>query len=305
MRVLVTGGAGFIASHLIPDLVAAGHEVESIDVREAAAPVDGVTYHRLDFCDHARLRDRLDRSAPQAIVHLGARPSIQESVHDAWKSMTANVTGTQSVLEAGRRAGVSRLVFASSAAVYGRTSLLHDGEALAEDLPAEPLNPYALAKKMGEDMLRVWASRDLWDAIDTVALRFFNVYGPRQRKDSPYATCIERFLSQWRAGEPLTIVPDGHQRRDMVYVGDVVRAVRLAVEAAAPFGGEVINVGSGRNYSVLEIADVVGGPDHPRTFIDPRPGEIRASLARIDRARALLGWAPETAFPDGIAQLKA
>jgi UDP-glucose 4-epimerase len=304
MRVLVTGGAGFIGSHLIPELVGAGHAVESLDIRATGDPVDGVVYHRLDFCEHAPLCERFAASTPDVVVHLGALPSIQESIHDAWRSMTANVTGTQSVLEAARQAGVSRVVFASSAAVYGRTSFDHDGEALSEDLPAQPLNPYALAKKIGEDMLRVWASRDLWPAVDGVALRFFNVYGPRQPKDSAYATCIERFLSQWRQGEPLTIVPDGKQRRDMVFVGDVVRGVRLAAEAPESFGGEVINIGGGRNYSVLDIADVVGGEGHPRVFIEPRPGEVRASLARTDRARARLGWTPRVDFADGIARLK-
>jgi UDP-glucose 4-epimerase len=304
MRVLVTGGSGFIASHLIPELLAAEHGVESLDVRPASVAHEGVLHHQLDFCEHRLLCERFADSRPEVVVHLGAIPSIQESIHDAWTSMTSNVTGTQSVLEASRRAGVSRVVFASSAAVYGRTSFERDGEALSEDLPSQPLNPYALAKKIGEDMLRVWASRDLWQAVDGVALRFFNVYGPRQRKDSAYATCIERFLSQWRQGDPFTIVPDGHQRRDMVFVGDVVRAIRLAVESSEPFAGEVLNVGGGRNYSVLEMAGVIGGADYPRMLIDPRSGEVRASLACIDRARERLGWAPQVAFPDGIARLK-
>lgn len=304
MRVLVTGGSGFIGSHLIPELVEVGHVVESLDIKPPSSVIGDVTYHQLDFCAHGALCERFKKSRPDVVVHLGAIPSIQESIHDAWTSMTSNVTGTQSVLEASRRADVSRVVFASSAAVYGRTSFEHDGEALDEDLPAQPLNPYALSKKMGEDMLRVWALRDLWSAVDGVALRFFNVYGPRQRKNSAYATCVERFLSQWQQGDPFTIVPDGHQRRDMVFVGDVVRAIRLSAESTEPFGGEVFNIGSGRNYSVLEIAGVIGGTDYPRILVEPRSGEIRASLARIDRAREHLGWAPQVAFPDGIARLK-
>lgn len=303
MRVLVTGGSGFIASHLIPELLEQGHAVESLDIRPGTN-VPGVPHHQLDFCDHAPLLDRFEASGPDAVVHLGALPSIQQSIGEAFVSMTANVAGTYSVLEAARRTGVRRVVFASSAAVYGRTSVEHDGEALDETLALQPLNPYALAKKTGEEMVRLWASRDLWRDVDGVSLRFFNVFGPRQRKDSPYATCIERFLQQWRDGRPLTVVPDGLQRRDMIYVGDVARAIRLAIESEGRFDGDVLNIGSGRNYSVLEMADVVGGAAQPRVFIEPRPGEIRASLANIARARTRLGWEPRVTFADGIGRLK-
>ena len=302
-HVLVTGGAGFIASHLLDELREHGHRVTTLDIRPMPVPAVGVAHVQLDFTDHAALGRAMSAVRPELVCHLGAIPSVQTSVLDAHASMTANVAGTFSVLEASRRAGVRRILLASSAAVYGRTALERDGEALGEDLPLQPLSPYALAKKHGEEMLRLWTS-PIWDALDAVSLRFFNVFGPRQRRDSAYATCIERFLAQWREGQPFTIVPDGRQRRDMVFVSDVVRAVRLALESPGPFGGEVFNIGGGRNYSILEIADFIGGPSHPRTMIAPRAGEVRASLADIERARARLGWAPHVPFEEGIERLK-
>ena len=302
-HVLITGGAGFIASHLVDELLAHGHRVTTLDIQPMSHEVRGVPHVRLDFTDHAALEQATATLRPELVCHLGAIPSVQTSILDAHASMTSNVAGTYSVLEASRRAGVRRILLASSAAVYGRTALEHDGQALGEDLPLQPLSPYALAKKHGEEMLRLWTS-PIWDALDAVSLRFFNVFGPRQRRDSAYATCIERFLGQWRDGQPFTIVPDGQQRRDMVFVTDVVRAVRLALEAPGSFGGEVFNIGGGRNYSILEIADLIGGPAHPRSMIAPRAGEVRASLADIDRARARLGWSPQVPFEEGIERLK-
>jgi UDP-glucose 4-epimerase len=300
---LVTGGSGFIGSHLIEHLLEHGHRVTSLDIRPPDRVQPGVRYVQADFTAHEQLCAHLDRIKPGLVCHLGAIPSVQVSIRDAHASMTANVAGTYSVLEASRRAGVSRLLLASSAAVYGRTALDHDGSALTEDLPLQPFSPYALAKKHGEEMLRLWTS-PIWESIDAVSLRFFNVFGPRQRRDSAYATCIERFLAQWRAGEPLTIVPDGRQRRDMVFVTDVVRAIRLALEAPGAWGGEVMNIGTGRNYSILEIADLIGGAGYPRVFIEPRPGEVRASLADTSKARHRLGWAPLVPFEQGIERLK-
>lgn len=302
-RVLITGGSGFIGSHLIEELACHGHEVLALDIWPPDRLAPAVTYVQLDFTDHRALCELLSRVRPEMVCHLGAVPSVQESIREAYASMTANVAGTYSVAEASRRCGARRMLLASSAAVYGATALEYDGRALSETLPLRPLSPYALAKKHGEEILRMWAS-DIWAPIDSVSLRFFNVFGPRQRRDSAYATCIERFLAQWRAGESLTIVPDGQQRRDMVFVTDVVRAIRLALEAPEPWRGASINIGSGQNYSIFEIANAIGGVDYPHTFIDPRPGEVRASLADIAVARDRLGWEPRVAFEDGIEQLK-
>jgi UDP-glucose 4-epimerase len=302
-HVLVTGGAGFIASHVVDELLRHGHRVTTLDIRPLDGQRPGVEHVQLDFTDHVALCGVVQARRPELVCHLGASPSVQVSIRDAHASMTANVAGTYSVLEAARRAGARRIVFASSAAVYGRTALDYDGRALHEDLPLQPLSPYALAKKQGEEMLRLWTTA-IWEPIDGVSLRFFNVFGPRQRRDAAYATCIERFLGQWRERQPLTIVSDGRQRRDMVFVTDVVRALRLALEAPAPFAGAVFNIGGGRNYSILEIADTIGGAGYPRTYIDARPGEVRASLADISRARERLGWSPQVTFEEGIELLK-
>jgi UDP-glucose 4-epimerase len=302
-HVLVTGGSGFIGSHLIEHLVQQGHRVTSFDIRRPDWTEGGVRYVQADFTEHEALCTEMQAMRPELVCHLGAIPSVQVSIRDAHASMTANVAGTYSVLEASRRAGARRILLASSAAVYGKTALEHDGAALTEDLPLQPFSPYALAKKHGEEMLRLWTT-PIWDPIDAVSLRFFNVFGPRQSRESAYATCIERFLAQWRADEPLTIVPDGKQRRDMVFVTDVVRAMRLALEAPAAWNGEALNIGTGRNYSILEIADLIGGPEYPRVWIDPRPGEVRSSLADVRRARQRLGWEPLVAFEEGIERLK-
>ena len=153
----------------------------------------------------------------------------------------------------------------------------------------------------------MWTRKDLWgdSALDAVSLRFFNVYGPRQRRDSAYATCIERFLYQWQQKEPFTIVPDGQQRRDVLYVKDLVKAVLAAILSKKDFGGVPINLGTGTNYSIFEIAEIIGGKEHPHVFIEPRAGDVRDVKADVSRARELLGWKAETMFPEGIKEVKA
>ncbi len=305
MRILVTGGSGFIGSHLVEELLEAGHSVASLDYRDPQTPLPaGVEDFRADFCEWDALDRAFSSFQPEAVCHLGAIPSVQKSILDPMPTMRSGVTGTYLVLEASRRHGARRVVFASSGAVFGATGAEYAGRPLTEDLPLKPLNPYGLSKKMGEEMMRLWASREIWNGSDTVSLRFFNVFGPRQRRDAAYATCIERFLYQWGAGDPFTIVPDGKQRRDMVFVKDIVRAVRLAAESGHRFNGEVINIGSGKNYSILQIADIIGGSSHPRVFIEPRPGEVRETLADISKAKQLLGWEPQISFPEGTEILK-
>ncbi len=304
MKTFITGGSGFIGAHLLEELIMAGHSAISLDWRETDVKLSGVEYILLDFSRYDELLNVLKRVRPDVVCHLGAVPSVQTSIRAPMESVHSNISGLCSVLEASRVAGVKRVVFASSAAVYGTTGKIYSGKPLFENLPLDPVNPYGLQKKYGEEMMKMWVA-PLWqEHMDTVSLRFFNVFGPRQKRDSAYATAIERFLHQRHSGEPLTIVPDGTQRRDMVFVGDVVRAIRLAVEARERFEGEVINIGSGTNYSILEIADIIGGSGYARTFIDPRPGEVKESLADISKAKKLLKWKPEVSFKKGIELLK-
>jgi UDP-glucose 4-epimerase len=305
MKILVTGGSGFIGSHLLEELTHAGHHVVSLDIRDPENRKSKIEYIRLDFCDHEKLSAVFAQHGFDAVCHLGALPSNQQSIKEPYVSLRSNVSGMFSVLEAARAHGVHRFVFASSAAVYGKTAFEKQGEPLTENDEPKPLNGYALAKTVGEKFVSLWSTDEIWKGIDGISLRFFNVFGPRQRRDSAYSTCIEKFLQAWQADEPFTIVPDGNQRRDMVYVKDVVRAIRLAAESQTRFNGAVVNIGSGRNYSILEIADIIGGSKHPRVFIDPRPGEIKISLAEISKAQKLLDWQPSISFEMGIDDIKA
>ncbi len=315
MKILVTGAAGFIGSHLMEELQQHLHWVMALDrvfpdttiVRDAREVRPGVKvfYNQVqaDFCKTDTVRIFFESWKPDIVCHLGAVPSVKQSVDDPLNTMHNNVTGTWNVFEAARLAGVKRVVFISSGAVYGQTAFAYSGKLLHEDLPLLPLNPYAISKKFGEEMAQQWAS-DIWEGPDTVSLRLSNVFGPRQKRDAAYASCIERFLWQWRDKKPLTIVPDGHQRRDMVYVKDVVRAIRFAAESSHQFGGTAINIGSGENYSILETADLIGGAEYPREFIEHRKGEIRETKFDIQKADRLLGWKPEVSFEEGIEILK-
>jgi UDP-glucose 4-epimerase len=302
-KILITGGSGFIGSHIGEELGKTDTKVFSLDIRTPDETF-GAEHVACDIRDFESLKNTFEKIQPDAVIHLAAIPSVQKSILEPLASMTTNVTGTFHVLEAARLAGVGRIVFASSGAVYGATGAEYSGKLLKEDLPLKPLNPYGLAKKMGEEMMKVWSSEDIWKGPDTVSLRFFNVYGPRQRRDAAYATAIERFLFQWETGEPFTIVPDGKQRRDMVFVKDLVKAIIAAATREEKLKGEVINIGSGKNYSILEIADVIGGKTYARKFIEPRPGEVRETKADITKAKNLLNWEPQVGFEEGIEIIK-
>lgn len=309
MKILITGGSGFIGSHLIDELKNHGHTVASLDIKDPRERISGVEYIKNDFCEFDELLGHLKNFKPEAIAHLGAVPSVKKSIDTPMDTMRNNVEGTYNVLEAARQAGVKRVVLISSGATYGKTAFAYSGKPLPENVVLAPLNPYGLSKAMGEDMGKVWASKEIFGppgegGLDTISLRFSNVFGPRQPRDAAYASCIERFMHQWRNGEPFSIVPDGHQRRDMVFVLDAVRAIRLACENKKDFNGEAVNIGSGKNYSILEIADLIGGKTHPRIFMEHRVGEIRETLFDIVKAKKLLDWKPEVSFENGIEILK-
>lgn len=309
MRILITGGSGFIGSHLIEELKNNRHEVASLDIKDPRDRVMGVEYIKNNFCNFDELLGHLQKVEPEAIAHLGAVPSVKKSIDTPMDTMRNNVEGTYNVLEASRLAGVKRVVLISSGATYGKTAFLYSGKPLPENVALAPLNPYGLSKAILEDMGKVWASKEIFGppgggGLDTISLRFSNVFGSHQPRDAAYASCVERFMHQWRNGEPFSIVPDGHQRRDMVFVKDAIRAVRLACENKKDFNGEAVNIGSGKNYSILEIADLIGGKDHPRIFMEPRVGEIRETLFDISKAQKLLGWKPEINFEEGIENLK-
>lgn len=295
MRILITGSSGFIGSHTVKEAQGRGHTIVPFDI--AGDPRD-------DFRNFDAIQRACEKAEPDAVIHLGALPSIQQSLREPAISYETNVRGMWNVLEAARLSGARRVVFASSAAVYGITGEEYAGKPLSEDLPLQPKNPYGLAKKIGEQMVELWSRDTLWKSVDGVSLRFFNVYGPRQRRDSAYATAVERFFYQTKGKEPLTIVSPGTQRRDMVFVSDVARAVLAAAESNAAFRGAALNIGSGKNYSIQEIANIIGGTKYPRTLLPPRAGDVREVLADISRAKKLLGWSPEVSFEEGITVCK-
>lgn len=293
MKCLVTGGAGFIGSHLTDALISQGHEVVVVDnlsggSRENINPK--AEFHQLDLRDLDAIRPLFQ--GVDFVFHLAARPRIPLSIKDPISSHDNNLNTTLNVLVASRDAGVKKVVYSSSSSVYGNKNQPPQ----REDMVPDPLNPYALQKYVGELYCKVFSS--LYK-LPTVSLRYFNVFGPRAPQEGAYATVVGIFLRQKKEGQPLTITGDGNQRRDFSYVADVVEGTILA--AFKPVGaGEVINLGPGRNYSINELAEIIGGPT---TYIPPRPGEIRESLADTSKAREILGWQPKYNLETGIREM--
>ncbi len=291
-RVLVTGGAGFIGSHVVDRLLTLGAHVTVLDDlstgRREHLPQDArVRLIEGDAADGATVRRAIEDCS--RVVHLAAVASVQRSVEDPLGTHRANLVATLQVLEAARDADVLRLVYASSAAVYGdeRTPPVAEGGAL------DPQTPYAADKLAGEHLLSFYRRTF---GLPAVALRFFNVYGPRQAADSPYSGVISLFADRVVQGAPLTVYGDGRQTRDFVAVDDVVDAIVGCLTLERAPDPWVLNVGTGVATSVLDLIDAlerVAGRRAPRSFASARPGEVRDSRADVSRLRtALGGWAP-------------
>lgn len=297
MKALVTGGAGFIGSHLVDRLVADGHEVTVVDNfvtgrrgnlagLPAAAQVRVV---EVDIADQKRILPHF--RGVDVVFHLAGLADIVPSIREPLRYFGANVGGTVSVLEAARAAGVRRVVYAASSSCYG----IPDIYPTPETAPICPQYPYAFTKWVGEQAVLHWA--EVY-GISGVSLRLFNVYGPRSRTTGAYGAVFGVFLAQRVNGFPLTVVGDGTQVRDFVFVLDVVEA--LMVAAASDVRGEVFNVGSGVPQSVNRLAELVGGPV---IHIPKRPGEPDATHADIGKIRRLLGWSPKVSFEEGVATM--
>jgi UDP-glucose 4-epimerase len=294
MKIIVTGGAGFIGSHVADAFVARGDDVHIIDTlatgkREYINPA--ATLHEADIRDFESLAPIF--KGAERVFHLAALPRVQPSIADPRTTNDVNVTGTLNVLVAARDAGVKRLVYSASSSAYGDQETLP----FTEDMKPHPISPYALQKYVGELYAELFSK--LYD-LETVSLRYFNVYGPRIATEGAYALAVGRFLEQRKKGQPLTIVPDGTQSRDSTHVRDVVRANLLAAESPQVGGGEVINIGGGSDHTVLELAAMIGGPT---VFIEPRV-EPKHTRADVTKAKELLGWEPQVGFEEGIAELK-
>jgi nucleoside-diphosphate-sugar epimerase len=298
---LITGGAGFIGSHIAAALVARGESVRIFDNlatgREAnlASLTGRVEMVRGDLRDLNAVRDAV--TGVDVVFHEGALASVPRSIADPIATLESNVNGTQHVLLAARAAGVRRVVYASSSSIYGDTPVLpkHEG------MPTNPLSPYAIQKLAGEQLCL--ANYRLF-GLETVALRYFNVFGPRQDPKSEYAAVIPRFLLALLAGRRPVVFGDGEQTRDFTYVENVVRANLLAADAPeAP--GHAMNIGYGARVSLNETLRLAGellGVTVEAEHQAPRPGDVRDSLADIGLARRLLGYTPTVDFRDGLAR---
>lgn len=299
MKILVTGGAGFIGSHLVRWLVEQGHRVRVLDNfstgrRESLAPVrSAIEIIAGDIRDYALVLAATHDN--ELIIHLAAMVSVVQSVQQPLEAQAINATGSLNVLEAARQAGVQRVVQASSCAIYGNTEQLPVSEAHTP----EPLSPYATTKLAAEQAGQLYSQ--LY-GVATVALRFFNVYGPRQDPASPYAAVVPRFIRALRNGEQPTIYGDGQQSRDFIFVGDIVRAL-WAAGTMPGIGGKVYNVGRGEAYAVLDLAHMIGellGVGVQPHFAPTRDGEVRHSCADVTRFAQQAGFQAQASLYEGL-----
>jgi len=297
-RCLVTGGAGFIGSHLIRRLLAEGHEVRVVDDLSTGARgnLDG-TAAELVVADLVTADLAPLVAGHDVIFHLAAVGSVPRSVSDPLRSHEAAATATLRLLIAARDASIPRFVSSSSSSVYGDVAK----PPMRESMPTLPRSPYAVGKLAGEGYVRVFAQ--LY-GMSTVSLRYFNVFGPRQSPESAYAAAIPRFIKAYRDRQRPVVYGDGRQSRDFTYVDNVVDA-NLRAASAARLGGESINVAAGDPRSVLEVLDAIGkhfGYHLEPAFEPARPGDIRDSHADISLAREMLGYAPRVGFADGLGK---
>jgi len=288
MKVIVTGGAGFIGSNLVDHLVNLGWTVKVID-NESSESHDSFYWnekclnYKFDICNYEAIRPLFD--GVDVVFHLAAEARIQPTLENPILAARVNTVGTCTVLQCAKEAGVKRLVYSSTSAAYGLKNSLPNVEVMQNDC----LNPYSVSKTGGEEFCKMYT--DLF-GLETVILRYFNVYGERQPLKGQYAPVIGIFLRQKGDGEPMTVIGDGTQRRDFTYVKDVVRANVLAADIDnKQASGETFNIGTGKSYSILDIAKHLKG-DY--CFIEPRQGEIKESLAGISKAQYILGWNPMT-----------
>lgn len=300
VAVLITGGAGFIGSHLAVELVQRGAQVRVIDDLSGGfaenLPAE-VELHRASILDDAALREAA--AGCRYLFHHAAMVSVPESVEQPGKCLETNIVGTQRVLEAARDLNVKRVIFAASAAAYGNHPNLPSSESTAPDC----YSPYAASKVAGEALLAAFSR---CYELSTVSLRYFNIFGPRQNPDSPYAAVISAFYKALLSGQQPTIFGDGRQTRDFTHVDNVVHANILAATADQPLTGQVINIGTGRRISLLEVLEVMGqamGVAIEPTFAEPRAGDVRHSQADISLARKLLNYEPIVSFAQGMHRM--
>lgn len=299
MKFLVTGGAGFIGSHIVTALVNRGDEVRVLDNLSTGTPSNlahlkhSVELIEADVLDGPRVEQAM--AGVDVVFHQAAMASVPRSLAEPLASHAACATGTLQVLDAARRAGVRRVVYAGSSSAYGNQPTMAKRES---DLPA-PLSPYAAGKLAGEAYCQAFYESF---GLETVVLRYFNVFGPRQDPNGEYSAVIPKFVVAMLAGKRPTVFGDGLQSRDFVYVENVVQGNLLAAERPEA-AGKVFNMACGRQYSLLELIDSINrvlGTKIDPIFAEPRPGDVRDSLADITAARTYLGYEPTIDFDEGL-----
>ena len=293
-RAVVTGGAGFIGSHLVDALVEAEFSVDIID-NLSGGKMERInpraTFHKKDIRNYEDIAPII--KGAHAVFHLAALPRVQYSIDEPRETNEINAGGTLNVLHAAHVGRVGRVVYSASSSVYGDSPTLP----LHEELPARPVSPYGLQKYIGEEYARIYSNIH---GLQTVSLRYFNVYGSRMDPDGAYALVIGKFLKMRAMGKALTITGDGEQTRDFTHIKDVVRANILAIESNNVGNGECINIGAGRRISMNTLAQMLGGPIE---YIPARKESLH-TLADNQKAKKLLNWEPEIHIEEGIAMLR-
>lgn len=299
MKCLVTGGAGFIGSHLVELLVAEGHEVIALDNLTSGRLKNlntvetnpKFTFYKADIRDTQSLEPAF--AGIDWVFHLAGLADIVPSIEMPEQYFSTNVTGTFNVLECSKAHGVKRLVYAASSSSYG----IPDAYPTDESSPTKPQYPYALTKYMGEELVMHWSQVY---GLSGVSLRLFNVYGTRSRTTGAYGAVFGVFLAQKLNQRSLTVVGDGTQTRDFTYVTDVARAFHAAAQSNV--SGQAMNVGSGNHYSVNRLVELLGGTVE---YIPKRPGEPECTFANVDKITKLLDWHPQISFEEGVSKMLA
>ena len=296
MKSLVTGGAGFIGSNIVDRLIELNHDVLVID-NESSESHDmfyynnKAIYYKLDICDYENTRSLYN--GIDYVFHLAAESRIQPTIINPILAVKTNVLGTATVLQCSKESGVKRVVYSTTSSYYGLKNTVPNIETQVEDC----LNPYSVSKVSGDKLCKMYY--DLY-GLETIILRYFNVYGDRHPTRGQYAPVIGLFLRQNIDGKKMTIVGDGSQKRDFTNVKDVVNANILAALSSidSEHFGTAFNIGSGNNYSILEIANMIDNKKYE--FIPSRPGEAKETLANIEKVKSVLGWKPEISLEKWI-----
>lgn len=288
MKYLITGGCGFIGSNIVAQLIEDGHSVSVIDNLSSDAHddfyyVNNAVYYNWNVTDYTMCSDVFKKHKPDYVLHLAAEARIQNCIDDPSLAFETNLMGTQTILELSKKHNVKRFVLSTTSAIYG----LKNTGMLDEGMSPDCLNAYSLSKYQAEQICKLYS--EMYN-LDTVCLRYFNVYGPHQPKKGPYAPVIGVFSRQLLAGEALTVVGDGEQSRDYVHVSDVVSANVMASTHETPLMGQIFNVGTGNAYSVNQIARKLSDKIK---YIPPRKGEARHTQANITKIKNYFGWRPK------------